>query len=87
MGISQVPKLELMVGTTSDKLISVFNDYDFLKKSAFFKPLLNTAYWLKNVMESFTILTAMADYIILYCFPQQHFEKWLGTTCNCIWAT
>ena len=40
-------------------------------------------------MESFTILTssAMVDHIILNYFPQQHFAKWLGLTCNCFWGT
>ena len=40
-------------------------------------------------MESFTIFTsaAMVDHFILYYFPQQHFAKWLGMTCNCIWGT
>ena len=37
-------------------------------------------YWLKQVMESFTIFTlAIIDNIILYYFiPQQDFAKWLG---------
>ena len=36
-----------------------------------------TAYWLKHLMEPFTIFTssAMADHIILYYVPQQHFTK------------
>ena len=40
-------------------------------------------------MESSTILTssAMVDHIILNYFPQQHFAKWLGLTCNCFWGT
>ena len=40
-------------------------------------------------MESFTIFTssAIVDHIISYYFPQQHFAKWLGMTCNCIWST
>ena len=43
----------------------------------------------KHVMKTFTIFTssAMVDHIILYYFPQQHFAKWLGTICNCIWGT
>ena len=42
-----------------------------------------TPYWLKHVMESFTIFTssAMVDYIIFYYFSQQRFEKVLGMTC------
>ena len=40
-------------------------------------------------MESFTIFTSsvIVDHIISYYFPQQHFAKWLGMTCNCIWST
>ena len=40
-------------------------------------------------MESLTIFTSsvIVDHIISYYFPQQHFAKWLGMTCNCIWST
>ena len=40
-------------------------------------------------MESFTMFTSsvIVDHIISYYFPQQHFAKWLGMTCNCIWST
>ena len=58
-----------------------------------------TPYWLKHLMESFTIFTSSAmvviiSHIMLYYFPQQHyFAKWqqsLGMTCslrytNSIW--
>ena len=48
-----------------------------------------TPYLLNHSMESFTIFTssAMVDHIILCYFTQQHFAKWLGMTCNCIWGT
>ena len=48
-----------------------------------------TPYLLNHSMESFTIFTssAMVDHFILCYFPQQHFAKWLGMTCNCIWGT
>ena len=40
-------------------------------------------------MESLTIFTSsvIVDHIISYYFPQQHFAKSLGMTCNCIWST
>ena len=81
-----------------NKLLSPFKDFsrtnwvfkhkDLLKKSAFFSPSW-TPYRLKHVMESLTIFTssAIVDHIIIYYFPEQHFAKWLGMTCNCIWGT
>ena len=40
-------------------------------------------------MESFMSFASLAfvDHVILYYFPQQHFAKWLGMTCNYIWGT
>ena len=45
-------------------------------------------YWLKGIMESFTIFISLSivDHIILKYFLQQDFAKWLGMTCNCIWG-
>ena len=70
--------------------ITVFKDYDLFNKSEFLTlfPFLKP-YWLRHVMESFTIFTSSAkvDLVILYYFQQQRFGKWLAMTCNCIWST
>ena len=60
-----------------------FKDFSRNNKSAFFNPLWSP-YWLKQVMESFTICpsSAIVDHIISYYFPQR-----LGMTCNHIQGT
>ena len=83
-----------MVHTTSDKPISRTFQGFFKDKLQFAGTknystnqhsltLFWTPYWLKHVMESFTILTssAMVDHIILNYFPQQHFQNdWVWLT-------
>ena len=83
-----------MVHTTSVNQISRTFQGFFKAKLQFLRTkiyLINTRspYWLKHVMESFTMFTssAIVDHIILNYLPQQHFAKWLGMTCNCIWGT
>ena len=62
--------------------------YIHFTNSTFFNPFWSP-YWLKHVIESFTIFTSSAiiDHIILHYFPQHDFAKWLGMTWNCIWGT
>ena len=69
--------------------ITVFKDKDLFNKSAFFNPLWSS-YWLKHVMESFTIFSfsTIIEHIISYYFPQQDLAKWLQLHLrhrNCIW--